>query len=407
MPYTLFKKNIKAASRVLTKLFNKFFNGLAFPKDWSNTLFITFWKGKGDKSDLSNRRPIALLNTIMKLYSKVLASRLGSTERNLIHPNQNGFVPGRSIFVNVTNLQEVIRIAQINDTENAFCLALDLEKAYDRIMRQSIEDVMIHYQFPPKFRATINAIIGSTMARVQVNNIISTEFEVKSGVKQGDPLSPLLFNLVMQLLTIEVEANVGITGLEVSEGNHIKIQHFADDTVIFGHSRVQLKAAMKSIERFEKATGSKLNPNKSVILAPNGFEYNRTFNIPIANNNAPERYLGFFFNNQGMVNQVDAVATNVISCLKRWKSFNLSLKGRVSSVRAYGLSRLVYLLHLDPLSPPKMKQLQNAINWFLWYPATTMENKTYRSKVNTKRLGQLPILGGMNLPSTKDLALIY
>ena len=99
----------------------------AFAEGWMCPLYK-----KNDKQEISNYRPITLLNTDYKIYTKALAIRLASVAHNAIHPNQAGFMPGRSIFDQVKLARMMVNYAEVTE-ENGLIVALDQEKVYYKI----------------------------------------------------------------------------------------------------------------------------------------------------------------------------------------------------------------------------------------------------------------------------------
>lgn len=180
-------------------------------------------------------------------------------------------VANRSIFDNVLQMKHTLEFASQNHINDSFVLLLDLDKAYDRMMRDSIRAVLAKLGFPSSFLFLFDELNRSVKASVMVNGAISRKIDLKSGVRQGDPLSPLLFNFGMELLAqafLKCKEFSGLRAYEFSQ-QKAKISMFADDSAIFGNGKQDFEIAKKLIQSFQQATGSKLNESKSSILLPN------------------------------------------------------------------------------------------------------------------------------------------
>ncbi|KAL2924384.1 hypothetical protein RDABS01_022574 [Bienertia sinuspersici] len=146
-------------------------------------------------STVGDFRPIACYSTIYKCISKLLCSRLSNVHPDIISPNQGAFVSGRSIVHNALIYQDLMRFYRPSQIQDYCMFKLDVKKAYDTISWGFMADFMKEIGFPAHFTELIMICIKSPQYSLMINGIPSPLIEPIRGLRQGDPLSPLLFTL--------------------------------------------------------------------------------------------------------------------------------------------------------------------------------------------------------------------
>ncbi|KAK2561828.1 Transposon TX1 uncharacterized 149 kDa protein [Acropora cervicornis] len=169
------------------------------------------YKKRGDIKNLKNWRPISLLNLDYKIISKVLTSRLAKVLESIVNPDQTCSVPGRSIFSNVTLLRDITDYIQETD-ECAILVSLDQEKAFDRVDRTFLLQLLEIYGFGPDFCRWITTLYDDAFMRIIINDCLSSKVCLQRGVRQGDPLSPLLYVICVEVLASLIRRSPEIEG---------------------------------------------------------------------------------------------------------------------------------------------------------------------------------------------------
>ena len=184
---------------------------------------------------------------------------------NLVHPNQAGFMKGRKIEDQVKLAKFLLNYAEAVE-ENGIIVALGQEKAYDRINHTYMLRVLEHMGFPPKFCNTVKSLYTNAETIVMINGEMSEPFFVTRGVRQGDPLSCLLFNLAIEPLACLLR-NSDLKGVKIPRKNPSLIASlFADDTTVYLSSEDSLDILWSILPLWCAASTAKFNEHKTVLL---------------------------------------------------------------------------------------------------------------------------------------------
>jgi retron-type reverse transcriptase len=168
-----------------------------------NDSLITLVLKNLNPKTVSDFRPISLLNSSLKIITKILADRLQQVILQLIHKNQYGFIKSRTIHDCLAWCFEYIHQCK-HSRRQPIILKLDFEKTFDTVEHSAIIQILEHMGFLPRWVQWINNILSLGMFVVILNGVPGRKFKCKRGVCQGDPLSPLIFVLAAELLQILV-----------------------------------------------------------------------------------------------------------------------------------------------------------------------------------------------------------
>ncbi|RVW24957.1 Transposon TX1 uncharacterized 149 kDa protein [Vitis vinifera] len=183
-----------------------------------NATFLVLIPKKGGASDVQDFRPISLLGSLYKIIAKVLTNRLKRVMGKLVSYSQNAFVEGRQILDAVLVANEAIDSRKRSASAGLVC-KLDIEKAYDHVNWKFLLSVLEKMGFGPKWRSWILFCISTVRMAVLVNGTPTEFFSTYRGLRQGDPLSPYLFVLIMEAfssLISKAEEKGFIRGLKIN-----------------------------------------------------------------------------------------------------------------------------------------------------------------------------------------------
>jgi hypothetical protein len=161
-------------------------------------------------------RPISLLNCSYKIFTKVLTNRVAGVIDRLIASNQTAFIKGRYILESAVTAHEVLH-SVYHGKQQGYVVKLDYEKAYDKVNWMFLLDVLRKRGFGDRWLEWIRCILCMGSVGVTINNEEGDFFQTGKGLRQGNPLPPLLFNLVIDVLSrmLQKAANVGLLGVWV------------------------------------------------------------------------------------------------------------------------------------------------------------------------------------------------
>jgi hypothetical protein len=234
---------------------------MSFVEGWMCLIFK-----KKDKTDISNYRPITLLNTNYKLLAKTLTLQLVEPIHTLIHPDQVGFIPKRSIFNHIRLVSTIINYAEVMEEDSAI-IALDQEKAYDKIKHDYLWEVLQTFNVPVEFIDIVKSLYENAHTSIAINGVLSKPFKVTRGVHQGDPLSCLLFDLAIEPLACKLRNCRELEGITIPGAEEkLIVNLFMDDTTLYMSKDDRFDTVEELLTNWCKASGAKFNIKKTEII---------------------------------------------------------------------------------------------------------------------------------------------
>ena len=262
----------------LANFFNRIVEEQRTPADWQSSTTVPIWKRKGSPAECSNYRPIRLLSHTMKIFERVLDKRI----RDIVNitVNQAGFVKG----CGTTDAIHVARllIEKYREKHRPLHVAfLDLEKAFDRVPHDLIWYALRCHQVPEELLRWVQLLYRDPKSRVRSAAGTSKPLRVSVGVHQGSALSPLLFILVMDAITHDIQRPAPYTLL------------YADDVFLASDDKTELEQLVQTWHDRLAQHGLRLNLKKTEYLSTDQSE---TGTLAINGVNLPRaehfRYLG-------------------------------------------------------------------------------------------------------------------
>ena len=315
----------------LCKLFNYIFDKGIYPESWSKGCIVPIFK-KGDPSNPANYRGITLVNVIAKIFSLILRNRINTwcESEKIFNPSQFGFRDNHGTVDCIFILHSIIQSVIYNKAK-LYCAFIDYEKAFDTVIHEALWIKLVQSGLSCKMLNMIKAIYRKVTSCIKnARDMTYTDFfDITLGVKQGEPLSPLLFIIFIN----DISESIDFQNLSGQDLHMLSVflLLFADDIALFTTDPESLQKQLDAIYKYSLKWGLKINVNKTKICIFEKRKSNCNFNWTI--NEEPVDivdefcYLGIKFHCTGNLNK--AVKTLNDQALKAYYHL-LSVFSRLS-----------------------------------------------------------------------------
>ncbi|SAL96475.1 hypothetical protein, partial, partial [Absidia glauca] len=383
-PFLRLLFQIPQLEQMLLSVYNDAFSGI-IPSSWQD-IRVRLLPKKGDLSSLKNWRPISLINCDAKVFTRILSQRMGVMANKLLNPYQSGFTPRRFIGDNGLALSMIIEQAQGFD-HPGMAVLLDQEKAYDRVHPGYLSKVLTSFGFPVNFVRCISSIFFGNKIRINVNGFFTEMVEQQRGLRQGDPLSPLLFNFALEPFLLAILQDSHFSGYlpplghaNVGNAHHqssIKCLAYADDVCVLLNSPPDLDRLQQHMSEYASVSNARFNKSKTEAIFLNGIQSRtwaqaiRNMNITILHHrvsNHTLRYLGFYI--PFSASQRRTIQEHFLSVIKTqcqlYSTRQLSIMGKVTIVNVLISSKIWYYLRTFRPTQAFFSSLRSIIYQFVW-----------------------------------------
>jgi len=277
---------------------------------------------------IENWRLISLINVDAKIISKVIAVRVKNVLPNIIHHNQTGYVKDRYIGETVRSIFDIMEFAD-NENIPSILIFIDFKKTFDTVEWHYLFDCLKAFNFGPDLINWVKTFYRNIESCIINNGLTSDYFTLARGIRQGDPLSPYLFLLVIETLAISIRKNPEINGIKI-DNNETKVLQYADDTNAVLSNLDLANALFQLLDRFKNLCGLEINSSKTEGMWIGSLKNNDEKALGINWPSEPIKALGVFFTyDQSLLNEkkIQNKLDNMKKLTNIWSSRGLSIYG--------------------------------------------------------------------------------
>jgi hypothetical protein len=394
-----YKNNWEYIKQQVLNVVTEFMNNGKILKSLNHT-FITLIPKNKNPTGISDYRPISCCNFIYKIIASILSNRIKVFLPFLVSENQSAFVPGRLINENSLLAHEMVRKFNSKQGDNV-CIKIDLQKAYDKVNRHFIHHIMKCMGFPKKFCDLVFECIDTPTFSILIQGKPEGFIKSNRGLRQGDPLSPYLFAIVMEYFSILMEIE-SIKGA-VQPINRIQpsINHliYADDLMVFVKANKDNAVSINSVfENLKKYAGLQLNVNKCKAYFSKYCKYKTEFlNIlQIEEGFLPIKYLGLpLSTNVIKDSDCSTLIDKIQNRMETWSCKLLSIAGRLELIKTVIYAIILYWIQSFQIPATSIKKLESRCADFLW--------KGKYHKISWENVCRPKNEGGLGIRNIKDL----
>ncbi|GJR65874.1 putative RNA-directed DNA polymerase, eukaryota, reverse transcriptase zinc-binding domain protein [Tanacetum coccineum] len=341
-----FKKAWDVVGGDITCAIQDFFSNGKLLKELNHTI-ISLIPKVTTHDRINDYRPISYCNVLYKCISKIIANRVKEDLGDIVSINQSAFVPDRRISDNILLMQELMRNYHRRRGPHRCAFKVDIQKAYDTMDWSFLESILVGFGFHPKMVQWIMVCVSGASYSICVNGNLHGWFKGKRGLRQGDPLSPYLFTLVMEILTLILQRRV----------------RDSDDF----HS---VFVIMDALEEFKQVFGLVPSIPKSTAFfcnVPNAIKASILNSMPFAEGVLPVRYLGVpLISSRLLYRDCKILVEKLESRVNDWRNKFLSLDGRLQLIRSVLSSMHIYWASIFILPNRIVHDLEQLMRGFLW-----------------------------------------
>lgn len=337
-----------------------------------NSAYITLIPKKEDADQPKDFRPISLVHSFAKLITKMLANRLAGRLQQMVSPNQSAFIKGRFIQDNFMLVQQTTRFLH-QQQQPRILFKLDISKAFDSVSWSFLLEVLQHLGFGQIWRDMTSGLLYSSSTQVLLNGIPGERIAHRRGLRQGDPLSPMLFILVMDVLghMITKAAQDGMLQPLSRRAVQHRISLYADDVVLFLRPETNdIAITMDILRLFGEASGLKTNLQKSNVLPIRCSDHEIEVvqqQLPCELSNFPCKYLGLPLSLKRLTRQqIQPIIDRIAGQLPGWKADLMTRAGRKVHVQFVLTAMLIYLAMAIDFPQWALKEVEKIQRGYLW-----------------------------------------
>ena len=365
-------------------------------------------KNDTDREVISNWRPLSLTNADYKLIAKIFARRINLVIDTLIDANQYAFVKGRTISTMLREIDDIFE-RERNIKEGSIILSIDYAKAFDSLSLSTIKKALNIYGFGDSFKKWIEVILSNRLNCVRNGGYVSSFFDMERGVRQGCPISPLLFIMAVELFACNIRTDKSIRGLQYNTNDRpLKIRLYADDITLFLKDMMDFREVLSKIKKFSNFSGLCLNINKTLAVRFGDENWVGVFKCGIRFVDQI-KILGIYFSinvdTQSLLKNFSSKIENLEHICHLWSRRKLTLLGKITILKAFGLSQFIHIMQSIGIPDVILSEINKIMFRFLW--KSNFSNSRTCEKVNRATMCNRKDKGGLDMIDLKKMQMAF
>lgn len=313
----------------------------------------------------SDFRPISLLSSDYKILARILAHRLETALSPVVGPHQTCGFKGRTINSNLHWMRTACEAGELGLAPLAV-LQLDLRKAFDRVQRPFLFTLLRHCGVGDAMMEWIQICYTQITTSIIVNGQVGTPIMVQNSVRQGCPMSPLLFALYLEPLCRMVAASTKIEGL-VMGGRELRVLAYADDVALICTTAAQAGEVLRLAHRFCGFSGAELNLEKSEGAWLGCWERKSRKCFNMRWSDRVETYLGVKIGvGQAVAPRWKAKVDAAEWKLHPWRNRNISIYARSLLCNMVAYPAILYAARITTIDAGSIQRLHRSWSVFVW-----------------------------------------
>lgn len=380
--YIVFWDNIKY---ILCRLFNVILDGEDIPEAITEGIITLIPKTRNPKA-IKQYRAITLINADIKLFNKIIANRLKSEVDELLGKGQTCGRNNVNIINGLNTIRDIILYFQRNASNKCALLSIDFETAFDNVGHRYLMQVLTKFNFPDKIVNVVEKIYRSATSKVLVNGFLTKSFKMTQGIRQGCPLSMILFSLSVEPLIRMF--HMSLAGVNIMAEKIVSLAYADDITVALSHEN-DVRSIQTILDIFQSASNARVNVAKTKIYpVANWPEISTPFKV----SGDDFKLLGMYVNrdfSKMIEKNWQEIYNRINGAIISQKSKNLNFLNKIMFINTYLFSKIWYIAQVLPIKNDFLAKIIKITNTFLWSGSLF--------KIARKQLYLPKIKGGVNL----------
>nr|GEV34821.1 hypothetical protein [Tanacetum cinerariifolium] len=322
-----------------------------------------------------NGKLVKELNHTILLPYKIIANRIKESLKVLVSANQSVFVPGRNISDNILLIQELMHNYHLDRGPPRCAFKVDIQKAYDTVDWTFLQEVLLGFGFHVRLVGWIMECVTTTSFSISINGSLHGYFKGKRDLRQGDPLSPYLFTLVMEVSTLmlrkRVQASDSFSYHRYCSKLELVNLCFVDDLFLFAHGDANsTRVIMEALDDFKQVSGLIPSLSKSTAYFCNVLNHVKLSILqilPFEEGDLPVKYLGVpLVSSRLIYRDCKELIEKVQARVDNWKNKLLSTARRLQLIQSVIGSLHVFWASVFVLPSRILLDIEQIMRGFLW-----------------------------------------